>query len=37
MMEFEDQFGLDSIPEEEAEKIQTVGQVIEYLKGRVEG
>ena len=31
VMEFEDEFEL-SIPDEEAEKIQTVGQAIDYLK-----
>jgi acyl carrier protein len=30
-MEFEDEFEL-SIPDEEAEKIQTVGQAIDYIK-----
>jgi acyl carrier protein len=30
-MEFEDAFEL-SIPDEEAEKIQTVGQAIDYIK-----
>ncbi|MDP6044514.1 MAG: acyl carrier protein [Phycisphaerae bacterium] len=30
VMEFEDQFEL-SIPDEEAEKIQTVGQAIDYI------
>ena len=32
VMEFEDEFET-SIPDEEAEKIQTVGEVIEYIKG----
>ena len=31
VMEFEDEFDL-SIPDEEAEKIQTVGQAIDYIK-----
>jgi acyl carrier protein len=31
VMEFEDQFEL-SIPDEEAEKIQTVGQAIDYIR-----
>ncbi len=31
-MEFEDEFEL-SIPDEEAEKIQTVGQAIDYISG----
>jgi len=31
VMEFEDEFEL-SIPDEEAEKIQTVGQAMDYIK-----
>jgi acyl carrier protein len=31
VMEFEDEFEL-SIPDEEAERIQTVGQAIDYIK-----
>jgi len=31
VMEFEDEFDM-SIPDEEAEKIQTVGQAIEYIE-----
>lgn len=31
VMEFEDEFDM-SIPDEEAEKIQTVGQAIDYIK-----
>ena len=31
VMEFEDEFEL-SIPDEDAEKIQTVGQAIDYIK-----
>jgi acyl carrier protein len=31
VMAFEEQFGIE-IPDEEAEKIQTVGQAIEYIK-----
>jgi len=31
VMEFEDEFEL-SIPDEEAEKIQTIGQAIDYIK-----
>jgi acyl carrier protein len=31
VMEFEDEFET-SIPDEEAEKIQTVGQAIDYIK-----
>ena len=34
VMEFEDEFET-SIPDEEAEKIQTVGQAIEYIKEHV--
>ena len=34
VMEFEDEFEL-SIPDEEAEKIQTVGQAIDYIKAHV--
>jgi acyl carrier protein len=30
VMEFEDEFEL-SIPDEEAEKIQTIGQAVEYI------
>jgi acyl carrier protein len=32
VMEFEDEFGM-SIPDEEAEKIQTVGAAVEYIVG----
>jgi len=35
VMEFEDEFET-SIPDEETEKIQTVGQVIDYIKEQVE-
>lgn len=36
VMEFEEQFdGIDEIPEEDAEKIQTVGDAIEYLKNKL--
>ncbi len=31
VMAFEEEFGIE-IPDEEAEKIQTVGQAIEYIK-----
>lgn len=31
VMEFEDEFGLD-IPDEDAEKIQTVGEAIDYIE-----
>lgn len=36
VMEFEEQFEL-SIPDEEAEKIQTVGQAIDYIRNHLEG
>ena len=35
VMEFEDEFEL-SIPDEDAEKIQTVGQAIDYIKERTQ-
>ena len=35
VMEFEDEFET-SIPDEEAEKIQTVGQAIDYILGHME-
>lgn len=35
VMEFEDEFDIN-IPDEDAEKIQTVGDAIEYIKKRVE-
>jgi acyl carrier protein len=35
VMEFEDEFET-SIPDEEAEKIQTVGQAIDFIKGHLE-
>ena len=35
IMEIEDEFGIE-IPDEDAEKIQTVGQAIEYIKQKVE-
>ena len=35
VMEFEDEFET-SIPDEEAEKIQTVGQAIDYIKTHAE-
>jgi len=34
VMEFEDEFDLN-IPDEDAEKIQTVGDAINYIKGHV--
>jgi len=35
VMEFEDEFEM-SIPDEEAEKINTVGQAIDYIKDHIE-
>ena len=35
VMEFEDEFDVN-IPDDEAEKIQTVGDAIKYIKERVE-
>jgi len=32
VMELEEQFGVDEIPEEEAAKLKTVGDVIRYVK-----
>lgn len=32
VMEFEEAFDIDEIPEDEAEKIGTVGDAIEYIK-----
>lgn len=32
VMAFEEEFGLE-IPDEEAEKIQSVGQAVDYIKG----
>ena len=32
VMEFEDKFQIDEIPDEEAEKIETVGDAISYIK-----
>jgi acyl carrier protein len=34
VMEFEDEFGM-SIPDEEAEKIQTIGQAIDYIEKHI--
>ncbi len=34
VMEFEDEFET-SIPDEQAEKIQTIGQAIEYIRGSI--
>ena len=36
VMEFEDEFEI-SIPDEDAEKIQTIGAAIAYLKGKLGG
>ncbi|OIG07896.1 acyl carrier protein [Acinetobacter baumannii] len=36
VMAFEEEFGIE-IPDEDAEKIRTVGDVIAYLKERVRG
>jgi len=36
VMEFEDEFDLD-IPDEDAEKIQTVGEAIDYIEEKTEG
>jgi acyl carrier protein len=35
VMTLEEQFGIE-IPDEDAEKIQTVGQAIEYIKSKLE-
>ena len=35
VMEFEDEFDLD-IPDEDAEKIQTVGEAIEYIEEKAQ-
>ena len=35
VMEFEDEFGM-SIPDEEAEKIQTVGAAVDYIVNNIE-
>lgn len=32
VMEFEDRFQIDEIPDEEAEKIETVGDAVAYIK-----
>lgn len=34
VMEFEENFGIDEIPEDDAEKIKTVGDAIEYIKNK---
>ncbi|MFQ6117199.1 MAG: acyl carrier protein [Candidatus Bipolaricaulia bacterium] len=36
IMELEDEFGIE-VPDDEAEKLTTVGEAIEYIKARVEG
>lgn len=35
VMDFEEKFEIDEIPEEEAEQIKTVGDAIEYIKGKI--
>ncbi len=35
VMDFEEKFDIDEIPEEEAEQIRTVGDAIEYIKGKI--
>ncbi len=35
IMELEDEFGIE-VPDEEAEKLTTVGKAIEYIKGLAE-
>jgi acyl carrier protein len=35
VMDFEDKFEID-IPDEDAEKMRTVGEAVSYLKGRIE-
>jgi acyl carrier protein len=35
VMEFEESFGIDEIPEEDAEKIKTVGDAIDYIKAKL--
>ncbi len=35
VMEFEESFEIDEIPEDEAEQIRTVGDAIEYIKTKV--
>lgn len=37
VMQFEEQFELDEISDEEAEKIETVGDAIEYIKSKTGG
>ena len=36
VMEFEKEFGID-IPDEDAEKLRTVGDAVAYLEGKVAG
>jgi acyl carrier protein len=36
VMEFEENFEIDEIPEEEAEQIKTVGDAIDYIKKKIE-
>ncbi|MBZ0257246.1 acyl carrier protein [bacterium] len=35
VMEFEENFDIDEIPEEEAEQIKTVGDAIKYISSKV--
>lgn len=35
VMEFEENFDIDEIPEEEAEKIKTVGDAINYIQSKI--
>ena len=34
--EFKDQMGVDEIPESDAEKLTTVGKVIEYIESKAQ-
>jgi acyl carrier protein len=36
VMEFEKEFNID-IPDEDAEKLRTVGEAVQYLDGKVQG
>ena len=36
VMELEDAFGLDEIPEEELKKMQTVGDLVEYVSAHAD-
>lgn len=37
VMDFEEKFEIDEIPEEEAEKIKTVGDAIDYITNKLNG